>query len=630
MTSQWRRLLSELAQRGVIKAGMAYCVLAVVLLQGLDLVLSALLMPAWIFSAAAMLALLGLPVAVAFSWAFEWTPGQGLRRDPRGIPEGWIGLMARAGLVTLAVVASGSAGAVAWQTTFTRHLTSSAPADSRAGLDLRRIAVLYLDDLSPTAEISHLASGFTEALIHELAQVEQLEVLSRNAVMPFRGRTAPLDELIRSLNAGTLIHGTLETRATSLRATIQLIDGRTGANILSRVVERSGEELLVLRDEIVEEAAELLRRRLGQHIGLAQRRAQASNPAAWALVQRAEELRANWQSLEAVGDTAGARRVLGAADSLLVSAHQLDPGWTEPLVLQGWHNLILSELASFGREGFDVASLSAGLNTVQRALEIDASDPAALELRGVLRARLWRTAGAHLADTLFVKAEEDLAAAIRLDPRRPAALTEAAELARRAGRFEQALYFAESAYKADEFAISAEEVVRMLCHVNIELRDLERAASWCGEGGRRFPESARFLESELMLLASEGGSAPDVDRAWQLVEKLDRLSPLRTRQELHAGYALYVAAVLARAEMPDSARRVMVRARAQLRSDSPPPILDYYEAHALLRLGEIGPALGRLQNLVSAIPSYRVYLQADWWFEDLHSNPRFLQLVQQD
>jgi TolB-like protein len=630
MTSQWRRLLSELAQRGVIKAGMAYCVLAVVLLQGLDLVLSALLMPDWIFAAASMLALLGLPVAVAFSWAFEWTPGQGFRRDPRGRAEGWIRLMARAGLVALAVVASGSAGVVAWQTAFTRHLTSAAPEDSRAGLDLRRVAVLYLDDLSPTAEISHLASGFTEALIHELAQVEQLEVLSRNAVLPFRGRAAPLDELIRSLNAGTLIHGTLETRGTSLRATIQLIDGRTGANILSRIVERSGEELLDLRDEIVKEAAELLRRRLGQHISLAQRRAQTSNPAAWALVQRAEELRAGWRSLEAVGDTADARRLLGAVDSLLVRAHQLDPGWTEPLVLQGWNSLSLSGLASFGREGFDVASLSAGLHTVQRALEIDAADPAALELRGVLRARLWRTAGANLADTLFIEAEEDLAAAIRIDPRRPVALTEAAELARRAGRFEQALYFAESAYKADEFAISAEDVLRMLCHVNIELRDLSRAEGWCGEGGRRFPESARFLEAELMLLASEGGPAPDVDRAWQVVEKLDRLSSLRRRQELHAGYALYVAAVLARAEMPDSAHGVMARARAQLPSGSPPPMLNYYEAHALLRLGEVESALSRLQDLVSAIPSYRVYLTADWWFEDLHAHPRFLQLMQQE
>jgi hypothetical protein len=55
--------------------------------------------------------------------------------------------------------------------------------------DARRVAVLYFQ--SSGDSLRYLANGLTEGLISQLAQVPELEVISRNGVAQFQGRTRP-------------------------------------------------------------------------------------------------------------------------------------------------------------------------------------------------------------------------------------------------------------------------------------------------------------------------------------------------------------------------------------------------------------------------------------------------------
>jgi len=50
---------------------------------------------------------------------------------------------------------------------------------------------------------------------------------------------------------------------------------------------------------------------------------------AWSLVQRAEKIRKDADSLDQSGNPAVAERQLSAADTMLVQAESLDPRWTE-------------------------------------------------------------------------------------------------------------------------------------------------------------------------------------------------------------------------------------------------------------------------------------------------------------
>ncbi|HWH03388.1 MAG TPA: serine/threonine-protein kinase, partial [Gemmatimonadales bacterium] len=54
------------------------------------------------------------------------------------------------------------------------------------GPDPRKIAVLYFTDRSNNKSLGYVADGLTEALIHELATVQTLRVVSPNGVAPYR------------------------------------------------------------------------------------------------------------------------------------------------------------------------------------------------------------------------------------------------------------------------------------------------------------------------------------------------------------------------------------------------------------------------------------------------------------
>ena len=72
--------LGELQRRNVFRVGIAYLVVAWLLLQVADIVLSNIDAPAWVFQTILLVLIIGFPIAVIFAWAFEMTP-EGLKKS---------------------------------------------------------------------------------------------------------------------------------------------------------------------------------------------------------------------------------------------------------------------------------------------------------------------------------------------------------------------------------------------------------------------------------------------------------------------------------------------------------------------------------------------------------------------
>ena len=66
-------LIKELKRRNVFRVGVAYVIIAWLLLQVSDTLVPALYLPQWFQSGVAFLLILGFPVALIFAWAFELT-----------------------------------------------------------------------------------------------------------------------------------------------------------------------------------------------------------------------------------------------------------------------------------------------------------------------------------------------------------------------------------------------------------------------------------------------------------------------------------------------------------------------------------------------------------------------------
>ncbi len=76
MASVW----SELRRRNVVKVAVAYAIVGWLLVQVADTFFPALQLPEWTVTLVAGLVILGFPIALILSWAYELTP-EGMKRS---------------------------------------------------------------------------------------------------------------------------------------------------------------------------------------------------------------------------------------------------------------------------------------------------------------------------------------------------------------------------------------------------------------------------------------------------------------------------------------------------------------------------------------------------------------------
>jgi serine/threonine-protein kinase len=228
------------------------------------------------------------------------------------------------GVAAIALIALISTALAAW---LWRRPKMPVPADMV--LDPRHVAVLYFEDRSGGGLV-YLADGLTEALIDRLRDVRALSVISRNGVRGI-GPQSPPDSVARALGVGTIVQGTVEpTHGDSVRVTVRLIEGLSGADFKRATFSGSVHDALRLRDDLSERAATFLRERLGDEIRLEARRADTQNAAAWGLVQQAERMKNDAEQLAAEDSSLVSANRFARADSMLANAEVLDPRWAEP------------------------------------------------------------------------------------------------------------------------------------------------------------------------------------------------------------------------------------------------------------------------------------------------------------
>lgn len=500
---------------------------------------------------------------------------------------------------------------------------------SRSGLDPTRIAVLYFDDHSPNGDLGYLASGLAETLIDELNDVEALSVISRNGVKPYAGTSVSIDSIARALRTGTIVAGSLQRSANTLRVTVDLIDAATGDLLHGATIERPFGELFQLQDDIAHEVSGILRSRVGQEITLRRRAAEASEPEAWILVNRATALAEDiWSTDAPLPPTRlnTAAWALSSADSLLQAAARLDPDWSEPRVLRAWAALGRTKLPGVDTASYN-AAIAEGLRVLAPVLERDPVDGPALEARGTLLFRLSRAnARREDAESLRDAAQADLQAAVREAPHLARAWSTLSRLLQYAGEIAEANTAAGRALEEDAYLADAEEIHQRLFRTALDLEKFPEAFRWCERGRHDYPDNWRFVECHLALLAFRPGDGPRLDSARAILRHLANVDPpsgLVTPPYRYTYRRVLHTVVLARTDTTaarDSldAMREYVAATPRLAT-----AFDFDEAHLSLLFGDTAGALDALSRYLDNIPQYRRYVGRSFLFKPLHGNPRF-------
>jgi TolB-like protein len=534
----------------------------------------------------------------------------------------WRSIPAASGLAAIALIAG------AWLI-FGNH-RASVTGNAGVRLAANRIAVLYFSDLSRDSSLGHVAAGLTEGLINELQTVRGLSVISANGVMPFRGKedVVARDSIARALQANTLVQGSVEPVGDRVRATVRLVDGTSGADVGERVsFTLPGKELLHVRDSVIQETGRLLRVRLGKEVTLRELQAGTSNAEAWALVQRAGDVRRSGDAALASGDAAAAVRAGHQADSLLELAGGVDPQWSETFVQRGAAALLSSRALAGKPER--ASALRAGLEHAERALVLQPSSPPALALRGLVRYQLWRLnldTDPTRQQLLLESARVDLETAIRLDPGLAGAHATLSQLYYSAPYKDivAAMLAARAAYEADAYLIDAERILERLFWASNDLAQFPEARRWCDEAGRRFPGHWRSEECQLWLMIIPG-ALPDVPRAWAYATRADSATPGMQRQFRSRLRSILVGAVVGRAGLRDSAEHVFAKARTADPAIDAEQDLPGYEAVARAQMQDTEGAITLLRRYVATHPghSFERGGMLHWWWRGLETLPQF-------
>ncbi len=133
------------------------------------------------------------------------------------------------------------------------------PAGASAERGQNSVAVLYFENLSSAKEDEYLRDGMTEDIITELANIKNLKVFPRPALLPYRDKPVTAPQVGRELNASYVLAGSLRRSGNRLRITAQLVETRTGHALWAQRFDREMDDVFEVQDEIARSIAQTFR-----------------------------------------------------------------------------------------------------------------------------------------------------------------------------------------------------------------------------------------------------------------------------------------------------------------------------------------------------------------------------------
>ena len=195
------QFLDELKRRKVIRVGVAYVVGGWLLLQFGDVIIGLLSLPDWTGRALVAAIVAGLPVAIVFSWIYDWT---------------------RKGIVVTAPAAESPDAATA----------------VNARDETKIVAVLPFVNRSLLPEDAFFADGVHDELLTQISKLSAIQVISRTSVMRYRDTSLPIPKIAAELNAAAILEGAVQRSGTRVRINVQLIDGNEDTHLWAETFDR--------------------------------------------------------------------------------------------------------------------------------------------------------------------------------------------------------------------------------------------------------------------------------------------------------------------------------------------------------------------------------------------------------
>jgi TolB-like protein/Flp pilus assembly protein TadD len=306
---------SELKRRNVYKVAVAYAVVGWLVIQVTATIVPALHLPDSVTTAVVVLVLLGFPIALVISWAFEMTP-EGMKRtadvsadEVQSMPY-WSKKKFAAFIIAVAIIA---AGLFVFQSLRTRSTVIPRSGEATS-VPEKSIAVLPFENLSSDKENAYFAEGIQDEILTRLSKIAALKVISRTSTQKYKSAPDNLRDIGKQLGVANLLEGSVQKIANAVHVNVQLIRAATDEHLWAESYNRKLDDVFAVEGDVAGAIADQLNAKL---TGAEKRELAArptNNPEAYAAYLRGSA--EHWQDNEAS---------LNAAVRSFEEAVRLDP-----------------------------------------------------------------------------------------------------------------------------------------------------------------------------------------------------------------------------------------------------------------------------------------------------------------
>src|SRR5436189_1922561 len=259
-----RNFFAELKRRNVYKVAVAYAVVSWLLIQVATQVFPFFEIPNWAVQVVVVALVIGFPIALVLSWAFELT-SEGIKRE-NDVDRKVARKTGRKLTAVVVIVAAAATGLMLFRLLHSQQaIEQGKQAPPAPEINRKSIAVLPFANLSDDRSNAYFTDGIQDEILTRLAKIADLKVISRTSTQHYKSAPENLSEVARQLGVAHILEGSVQRSGDAVRVNVQLINAATDSHVWADTFDRKLTDIFSVESDVAKAVADQLRAKLTGH-----------------------------------------------------------------------------------------------------------------------------------------------------------------------------------------------------------------------------------------------------------------------------------------------------------------------------------------------------------------------------